>query len=304
MKSPKHAQAMNKHTPVLLDVILSFFEKDSIPIFFDGTIGAAGHAKALLSSHREIKKYIGVDRDTKALEIAKENLSAYKDKVHLIHGKFSDMRFFLEEMEIEKVDGILVDVGVSSMQLDEKERGFSFQQDAELDMRMDQSSDITAKKVINTASIKELEMIFRDLAEEPRYKKLAKAINERRKKKKIQTTQELIEVIKPFVKRRKKLHPATLVFQGLRIYVNKELEELEKLIKEGIDLLNEEKKMAVISFHSLEDRIVKNLFREAAKEKKVELLVKKPIVATRDEMRRNPRSRSAKLRIIKKIKAT
>jgi len=194
-------------------------------------------------------------------------------------------------------------VGVSSMQLDEKERGFSFQQDAELDMRMDQSSDITAEKVINTASMKELEMIFRDLAEEPRYKKLAKAIIEKRKKKKIQTTKELVEVIRPYVKRKKKLHPATLVFQGLRIYVNKELEELEKLIKEGIDLLNEDKKMAVISFHSLEDRIVKNLFRDAAKEKKVKLLVKKPIVATRDEMRKNPRSRSAKLRIIKKIKA-
>ena len=290
----------NDHIPVLVNEVITFFHDKKMSVFYDGTLGAGGHAHTLLQKHKEITLYIGVDRDENALAIARKTLKEWKDKVCFIQGSFADIKNFLQQIKQKGVDGILLDVGVSSMQIDTKERGFSFKEEAILDMRMDLSASLTAKEVINEAPLKELEMIFRDLAEERNWRKLAKAIVDKRKRGAINTTKELIEVVLPYVQRKKKIHPATLVFQGLRIYVNDELKQLEKVIVDGIDCLNKKQRMGIITFHSLEDRIVKNLFRDAAREKKVTLLTKKPVVATREEVRKNIRSRSAKLRFIEK----
>jgi 16S rRNA (cytosine1402-N4)-methyltransferase len=287
-----------KHFPVLLKEFLHFFEKDSISIFFDGTVGAAGHAAALLEAHPEIDIYIGCDRDKAALKIANENLKPWMKKVRLIHENYANIGDILDEMNIEKVDGIFLDIGVSSMQLDTEERGFSFRFDAPLDMRMDKSKGITAREVVNKLSEKELYNIFKEYGEERRARAAAKKIVNDRKRKKINTTFDLLEVLQPVLGRRKRIHPATKVFQALRIYVNDELGALKKALSCAADRLQEDKKIGVISFHSLEDRIVKHMFRE---DKNLEVLTKKPVTAGDDE--NNPRARSAKMRFARRQKA-
>ena len=205
----------------------------------------------------------------------------------------------------EKIDGIFLDIGVSSMQLDRPEKGFSLYKEGPLDMRMDASQDLDAARVVNTFSEKELGRIFLELGEEPRWRRAAHAIVEARKKKRFKTTTDLTEALKPVLtwggRGGKKIHPMTLVFQALRIYVNDELGAIQGVIPEAIDLLAPGGLLGVISFHSLEDRIVKNAFREAAQNKKVRLLTKKPLIADLAEMKRNPRSRSAKMRFVEKI---
>lgn len=286
------------HKPVLLREVLKVFEGKSLRLFFDGTLGAAGHASALLEAHPEIERYIGCDRDPTALELAGAALKPWGEKVELVRGAYAELPRILKEKNISCIDGFLIDVGVSSMQLDQRERGFSFMGDAPLDMRMDPEGELTAEEIVNRYSEAELARILFEYGEERRSRQVAKAIVDARRKKKIRTTKELVEIIKP-VATRGRLHPATLVFQALRIVVNDELGQLEKGLKGAIQHTSPGGRIAAISFHSLEDRIVKNVFRDAREE--VLILTKKPIGPSAEEMRANPRSRSAKLRAAERI---
>lgn len=280
-----------KHIPVLLREVLEVFEGKSLKTFFDGTLGAGGHAKALLKAHPEIERYIGCDRDPRAHGLAKEALSPWGEKVEFVRGSYAEMVAEVDGC----IDGFLIDIGVSSMQFDEKERGFSFMGDAPLDMRMDPEGALTAAQVVNRYSEKELARIIFEYGEERRSRQVAKAIVEARKKRPIRTTGELVEIIKPFATRGK-LHPATLTFQALRIEVNDELGQLERGLKAAIEKTCSGGRVAAISFHSLEDRIVKNVFRDA--KDKVQILTKKPVGPSAEEIRANPRSRSSKLRAV------
>ncbi len=291
------------HEAVLLNEIESLFAEKTIRIFFDGTLGAGGHAKRILEKHGEIRLYIGCDRDPEALKIAKQQLEPWEEKVRFVQGSFSEVERYLEKEKVCCVDGALLDLGVSSMQLDTPERGFSFQRNGPLDMRMDPELDLTAEEIVNRYSEKDLERIFREFGEEPQWKKAVRSIVEARRKKKIHTTKELSDLLETVVRRRGKLHPATRIFQAIRMEVNDEL----GLIKKGVEKiawhLCPKGRMAVISFHSLEDRIVKNLFRELSRKEEAPLLLltKKPLVASREEMRKNPLSRSAKLREVERV---
>lgn len=310
------------HFPVLLSEFLKFFEGRSLSVFVDGTLGAGGHSAAILSKHPELQTLIGIDQDAQARAIAKEKLSPWAEKLKLVEGNFTDLKAHLERLGVAGVDGLFFDLGVSSMQLDWAERGFSFLKEGPLDMRMDPSHVLTAEEIVNEWSEQELGRIFRDYGEEDRWRIFARTIVAARPKKRITTTQELVELLTPLfpspeVIRRKKLrHPMTLVFQALRLCVNRELEVLEALIPQAISLLNQGGRLGIISYHSLEDRIVKNLFRESAsdkvntsgigglfldKEPLVELLGRKPIIPTDEEMEKNPRSRSAKMRFVEKL---
>jgi 16S rRNA (cytosine1402-N4)-methyltransferase len=290
------------HEPILVEAFLSFFQHKRIAIFIDGTLGGGGHAHALLEHHPEIKRFYGLDQDELALQIAAQRLAPFAEKVRLVHGNFRKIKELVAE---EDVDGIFLDLGVSSMQLDRPEKGFSLYKEGPLDMRMDSSQLLDAEKVVNTFSEKELGRIFRELGEEPKWRAAAKAIVEGRKKKRIKTTTDLTQTLKHVLtwssRKGKKIHPMTLVFQALRIFVNDELKAVEEVIPEAIDLLAPGGRLGVISFHSLEDRIVKHTFRHFALEKKVLLLTKKPLVASYEEVKRNPRSRSAKMRFVEKL---
>ncbi len=286
-----------KHFPVLLKEFINVFKDREIQIFFDGTLGAAGHAIAILEEHPEIDMFIGFDQDKDALDIANENLKHWMSKVKLINANFRELDKILDDMEIKYCDAMFFDLGVSSMQFDVGKRGFSFRFDAQLDMRMNRQAALTAKEIVNSWSEEELERIFKEYGEERKSKKAARQIVEERKKKSINTTFELIEVLSPVLGRRKKIHPVTKIFQALRICVNDELNALKEGLKKAIDRLSDNGKIVVISFHSLEDRIVKNLFRE---DERLEIITKKPIRPSFDE--KNKRARSAKMRVAKKIK--
>lgn len=286
------------HIPVLLKEVLEGFAPLSLSCFVDATLGGGGHAEAILETHPEIETFCGIDGDPEALEYCQKKLHKYKNKITLIQGNF---RNFRKIVPCETGEGALFDIGLSSMQIDEGDKGFSFSRDAPLDMRKDPNLKIDAKKVINTFTEDKLGEIFRELGEERYWRKAAKAIVEARRKKPITTTFELINVLENVLYRTGKRHPMTLIFQALRIYVNDELKSLEEGICEAIEWLAPQGRLGVIAFHSLEDRIVKNLFRDKAKEKKVILLTKKPFMATREEIRINPRSRSARLRFIEKL---
>lgn len=298
----------------MTDEVVETLANIALPIFVEGTIGAGGHASAILSHHPEIEKYIGLDQDKSALSLAKEELASFSDKLLLAHSNFADLDAVLLGHHIEEVNGFFFDLGVSSMQLDQKERGFSFKGEALLDMRMNQEGDVKAYDLIEGLSESELETIFREYGEVPFAKKAAKAIVMERKKGPIETTKQLATLMESIVGGRGKIHPATLVFQALRIAVNRELESIQIGLEKAIKFLAKGGVIGVISFHSLEDRIVKNLFRDASSPKRsdrgkvlgeaeFELLNKKPLVPTLAEIRRNARSRSAKLRWLKKREA-
>lgn len=308
-----------RHTSVLLQEVLHFFEGRIIHKFIDGTLGAGGHSEAILRAHPEIEQLIGIDQDPVARAIAKERLAPWADKVRIVTGNFADLDKHLSALEIDRVDGILLDLGVSSMQFDMPEKGFSFMRDGPLDMRMDPTKDLTAAYIINHWSEHDLGRIFRDYGEEKRWRPAAYAIINSRKIAPITTTFELATALSQALKPhpfKKGIHPLTLVFQALRIAVNAELEVLESIIPTAIDKLSIGGCLGVISFHSLEDRIVKNAIRFAASDKMdtsglggglfldkepiVNILTKKPITPTTVEIEENPRSRSAKLRVIEK----
>lgn len=300
---------MHPHISVLLNQCLEAFEGQKLEVFVDGTLGAGGHAAALLQAHSEIKTFIGIDQDPEALEIAQNRLKPWESKVQLKRGNFSEM----DQLVKEPVDGILLDIGVSSMQLDRPEKGFSFMHPGPLDMRMNPDNPLTAEVIINTWTEEEIGRIFREYGEEKKWKLAARAIVRKRP---FYSTKDLVEALYGVLKSKKDIHPLTLVFQALRIAVNGELEVLEKVLPKALNLLKPGGRLAIISFHSLEDRIVKNFFRYEADDKMstsgigglfldkhptVKLLTKKPLAASKEEIAANPRSRSAKLRVLEKI---
>lgn len=282
------------HKPVLLVQVLEAFKNKKLTHFIDGTLGFGGHAQALLHAHPELKLLFGIDQDFSALILAKERLSIFGERVHFVHGNFRNQK------DLAKVDGILLDLGVSSMQLDQAERGFSFNKEGPLDMRMNSHSSLDAYTIINGYPEKEIARILFEYGEVRGSRRIAKAIIEARKKKKITTTKELSDLLMPLIGYRPKhLHPMTLIFQGLRIAVNDELGALREGLETVFSQLHPGGRMCVISFHSLEDRIVKYFFREKGQKEAI-ILTKKPLVAEEDELRDNPRARSAKLRVIEK----
>jgi 16S rRNA (cytosine1402-N4)-methyltransferase len=305
------------HVPVLLTEVLQAFEGCHLKIFVDGTLGAGGHSAAILEAHPEIELLVGIDQDPTALEIARKRLLPWKEKARFIHSNFSHMKTLLDEQGIQQVNGILLDLGVSSMQFDQPEKGFSFMHEGPLDMRMNPKDPLTAADIVNTWSEQDLGRIFREYGEEKQWRQAARVIVSARNKEPILTTKALADILRPlFTWKKKGINPLTLIFQALRICVNKEIEVLEKVLPQAIDLLDTGGRLAVISFHSLEDRVVKNTFRYAADDKldtsgiggmfidkdpTVSPITRKPVSATEKEVEANPRSRSAKLRAIEKL---
>ncbi len=310
---------MFKHTTVLLEETVDGLNIKEDGIYVDCTLGGAGHSSYLLSKLSKKGHLYAFDQDDIALENAKEKLSAFEGQVTFVKSNFRYLTEKLSELGVEKVDGILFDLGVSSPQLDTPERGFSYHHDAPLDMRMDQQSDRSAFDVVNSWTYEELVKIFFRYGEEKFSKQIARKIEARREVQPIRTTGELVEIIKdaiPAPARRKGGHPAKRIFQAIRIAVNDELKVFEEAIAQSIELLNPEGRVSVITFHSLEDRICKTAFKEAATppelprnmpfvpvgyEPKVKLITRKPILPTEQELEENNRARSAKLRIAEKI---
>ncbi len=300
------------HIPVLLQPVLDFLTPAQRVI--DGTLGAGGHTRALLDAG--VAEVLSLDVDPMALEIARVNLSSYADRAHIVHASYGDMVAQAHQLGWKKVDGILLDIGVSSMQLDHPERGFAFMQDGPLDMRFNPiGGGISAADLVNEADEAELADMFYKYGEEPQGRKLARGIVSSRP---YETTRQLATMIERITPRRKgdKIHPATRVFQALRIAVNDELTGLERVLPEAIHLLRPGGRLAVISFHSLEDRIVKQTFKLASTDcicppnvpicvcghtASVRLLTRKPLIADEVEIAQNPRSRSAKLRVVEKL---
>ncbi len=294
---------MNKpHTSVMPEEALACFDGVSLETFYEGTVGAGGHARLFLEAHPEITRYLACDRDEQALGIARTVLEPWKKKIEWVHGSFAHMHAQLNEKKLTTIDGCFFDLGVSSMQLDSAERGFSFMHDGPLDMRMDPTnSHETAADIVNTWPEQKLEGLFREY-EERHPRRAAKAICIARAKKRFHTTKDLADVLKYALKSNgRRLHPATLVFQALRIHVNGELEAVKEGISQAIEVLRPGGRVGIITFHSLEDRIVKNIFRDASRSKQLRLLTKKPQEPTAREKRLNPRSRSAKMRTAEKL---
>lgn len=280
------------HLPIMVAEILDFFQDVKIKRFVDGTLGAGGHSLAILEGHPEIEEHIGIDQDPEAMEFTKRRLELFADKMDFVSGNFADLGAILGN---RPCDGMLFDLGVSSMHFDKPERGFSFRFEGPLDMRMDPSGPLTAEVIVNQWSEKAIGEILREYGEVRGWRRQAKSIVEARQKKRLRTTKDLESLLAP--NGRGKIHPLTQTFQALRIAVNRELDVLKVMLPAAIDHLTPGGKLGVISFHSLEDRIVKWGFRER---KDVEILTKKPIMATREEIKLNPRARSARLRFIKK----
>ena len=278
------------HVPVLLEPAVDLLLGNGGTLYVDCTVGLGGHAKRILEKNPRAF-LIGIDRDPHALEMAEENLKDFEGRFSLYHANFSDLDEVLHMEGISQVDGFLFDLGVSMLQL-RSPRGFSFQRDEPLDMRMNPEDRLTAYQVVNTYSERELERIFREYGEEPYAKRVAKAIVLARTKKPIETTGELVKIVTSVLPYRGgRIHPATRVFQAIRIEVNQELTALNTALHKTLDFLKSGGRLVVISFHSLEDRIVKNFIKNQLK-----VLTKKPITPNMEEVRENPASRSAKLR--------
>ena len=306
------------HVSVLLNECIDGLAIKPDGIYVDGTLGGAGHSSQIVQ-RLTTGRLIGIDRDPVALAAAGERLKPYADKVTLVHANFCEIARVLDELNIPGVDGILLDLGVSSPQLDDAQRGFSYMMDAPLDMRMNSEDLMHAGDVVNTWSQEELRRILYTYGEERYAPQIASAICRRREQKKIETTLELVDVIRsamPPAALREKQHPAKRSFQAIRIAVNDELGSVEKVMADAIPVLNPGGRLAVITFHSLEDRIVKTAMAEAAKgctcppnfpictcgkKPQVKLISRKPITACDEELEVNPRSRSAKLRICEKL---
>lgn len=287
------------HVPVMQEEVLEALKIKGNGIYIDATVGLGGHSENILK-HGKGCTLVGIDRDDKALEIAEERLKEFEN-VHLVRDSFSNVKSIVEDLGYEKVNGILLDIGVSTLHLKSEGRGFSFLSDDLLDMRMDQRQDLTAEKVVNRYPEKDLADVIWRHGEERFSRRIAKAIKYVRHKKPIKTCNELAGIIEKAVRKRGRIHPATRTFQALRIEVNKELDELSAVIEAGADILEGEGRFCVISYHSLEDRIVKNAFKKLAKEGLFSIITKKPLVPGRDEQKINPSSRSAKLRVGERI---
>lgn len=302
------------HVPVLLAEVLSFLRPEQGGFFVDATVGLGGHAQALLMAGEQVE-LLGIDRDAEALGRANERLADFRGRYHLAHANFSEISEIAAQKGVQTCQGILADLGVSSLQFDTADRGFSFQQEGPLDMRMDREAELTAGEVVNHYSEKDLANLIFNYGEEHRSRSIARAIVAARP---IRSTKVLADVVYRAVHARgyQRTHPATRTFQALRIFVNDEIGRLPLFIRSAVDLLSSGGRLAVISFHSLEDRIVKDAFRslshdcvcipgipqcQCGQKKLLKLLTKKPVVPSEAEVSRNPRARSAKLRVAERI---
>ena len=306
------------HVSVLLEECIEALNIKPDGIYVDGTLGGGGHSSRI-AAQLTTGRLIGIDRDPVALAAAGERLKPFADRVTLVHRNFDEMDTVLKDLGIPGVDGILMDLGVSSPQLDDSKRGFSYMTDAPLDMRMNGEDALDARQIVNTWSYEELKRILYDYGEERYAPRIAGAICKRREEAPIETTLELVDIIRgamPAAALREKQHPAKRSFQAIRIAVNDELGSVERAMKGAVPCLNPGGRLAVITFHSLEDRIVKNAMAEAAKgcicprefpvcvcgrKPQVKIITRKPITATDDELAANPRARSAKLRVCEKL---
>ncbi len=307
------------HKPVLVAEIIASLQCRTGAVYLDGTLGGGGHAFAILRSSAPDGRVIGIDADGDALRQAEKHLASFGDRKILVKGNFADMKTILSGMKIEEVEGILLDLGVSSHQLDTAERGFSFTLDAPLDMRMDRDRGPSAYDLVHTLAREELKRILREFGEERMAGRISRAIVKRRTLSPIRTTNDLAGVVTgamPKVRGPVRIHPATRTFQALRIAVNDELANLQQALADGMELLKPGGRFSVISFHSLEDRIVKNAFHTAEKgcicppdlpvcacgrKPTMKVLTRKPVLPGEEEIRDNPRARSAKLRTAERI---
>ncbi len=307
------------HVPVLMAQVLEALAPKAGGLYLDGTLGLGGHSSAILQSAENIK-LCGLDRDEDALKRAQNHLQKFGDNVHFFHTRYSEFEKALDALGWDKIDGALIDIGVSSMQIDQAERGFSFNSEGPLDMRMDRQSHLSAWQVVNRERFETLKDIIQRYGEEPQAGRIARAIVNARQKKSIETTAELADIVynayPPAWRAKARNHPATRTFQALRMMVNDELGELEKFLDAILGRLKVGGRLAVICFHSLEDRLVKQSMRHWAEgcrcprhimrcvcghEPEVRILHKKPAVASPQELKENPRASSAKLRAIEKI---
>lgn len=306
------------HISVLLQETIDGLDIKPDGIYVDGTLGGAGHAFQVCSRLSDRGRLIGIDQDAAAIEAAGERLKVFSDRVTIVRSNYSEMRRVLKDLGIEKVDGILLDLGVSSYQLDTAERGFTYREDAPLDMRMDQRQTMTARDIVNEYSESELYRIIRDYGEDRFAKNIAKHIVAARQEKPVETTGELIDIIRAAIPMKVRMtggHPAKRTFQAIRIELNRELDVLRDNLDDMIDLLNEGGRICIITFHSLEDRIVKSAFRRnenpctcppdfpvcvCGKQSKGKVITRKPILPGDEELANNKRSKSAKLRVFEK----
>ncbi|SDC93318.1 16S rRNA (cytosine1402-N4)-methyltransferase [Desulfurella multipotens] len=294
------------HKSVLLVESMEFLQPKRGSMYLDLTFGGGGHTEQLLKLSAPDGIVVAFDQDSKAIEIALKLKEIYKDRLIVIKENFSNCYSVVKEIGFDSFDGIIMDIGVASFQLDDAQRGFSFSKDGPLDMRMDKDNPLSAREIINNWSRQELEQIIRNYGQERFAKRIALKIEEKRAKAPIETTLELANIVKEAVPAYfyKKIHPATKTFQALRIAVNSELDSLKKGLNDAIKLLKPYSRLVVISFHSLEDKIVKDTFKNFSQQKILSILTKKPIVPSLQEINENPRSRSAKLRCAEKLEVT
>ncbi len=286
------------HEPVLLDEVIHYLDPKPKEHFIDGTVGLGGHAKEILKRTLPEGRLLGIDRDAENLERARKRLAEFQDRVILVQDSYANTKKYAYDYGFDQVDGILLDLGFSSVHIEKPDRGFSFQTEGPLDMRYDQRQELTAKTIVNTWNEEELAKIFRQFGEERHARQIARAIVANRKDMEIRTTGQLAELVASVIPRRGKLHPATRVFQALRIAVNDELGELQRALPDLVDLLAPGGRLAVISFHSLEDRIVKQFMNS---QHELRILTKRVVKPTQEEIKKNPRARSAKLRVAERV---
>ncbi|MDZ7333883.1 MAG: 16S rRNA (cytosine(1402)-N(4))-methyltransferase RsmH [candidate division KSB1 bacterium] len=304
------------HTPVLTEAVVAYLIGNPSGIYIDGTVGAGGHSRAILNRLTANGRVIGIDRDDRALEEAGRNLAHYGSQVMLCRGNFAELKGILDSLDIDLVDGILLDLGVSSHQIDTPERGFSYNADGPLDMRMSRDGSLTAAQLINQYSVAELEKIIREYGEERRARAIARAIARYRAQQSIATTRQLTRIIESSVPHSHRIKTLARVFQALRIAVNDELTHLSRFLTSSLSLVRSGGRIVIIAYHSLEDRLVKEFFSEQAnpcicpadlpscvcgKQPTIRLLTRKVVRPSTQEIALNPRSRSAKLRAAEKI---
>ena len=307
-----------KHISVLYEESIDALNVKDRGIYVDGTLGGGGHSFGILSKSEDCR-LIGIDQDKEAIEAAGKRLEPFHDRITLVKSNFCKIKYILSSRGIDKIDGAVLDLGVSSYQLDNADRGFSYMHDAPLDMRMDTDSGLNAREIVNSYSEEELSRIFFDYGEEKWSRRIAEFIVKQRKERSVETTFELVDIIKAAIPKKARLeggHPAKRIFQAIRIEVNGELKILDKAIRDFCDCLKPGGRLAVITFHSLEDRIVKNAYRSLAEgctcpkdfpvcvcgnKPQIKIITRKPVLPAEEETKNNSRSKSAKLRVIEKL---
>jgi len=306
-----------QHESVLEGEVIQNFNLLEGSLIVDGTLGDGGHAELLLKNTTSVR-VLGIDRDLRAIERSEKRLAPFRDRITLVHGNFSDIKTILKKANVMNVDGLLLDLGVSSPQLDSPNRGFSFMRNGPLDMRMDSSQKITAADLLIELPDEKLVSVIKEYGEERFSKRIVRAIRQAQKQSAIKTTLQLSNIISSVIhaSRQTKIHPATRTFQALRIAVNGELEHIKKALRDSVDILQESARVIVISFHSLEDRIVKNFFKTEEKgcvcppkipvcscghKQRLKIITRKPIIPAVEEVRRNSRASSAKLRVAERV---